>query len=501
MSKDNQLKIGAILSYVAIFINIAAGMLYTPWMVRQIGQSDYGLYTLANSLIALFLVDFGLSSATSRYISKYRAEGNAEAVNNFLGAIYKLYLLITMIIFAVLFVLFFFIDGIYDNLTASEIEKFKVVYLIAGAFSVFNFPLVTFNGILTSYERFIELKLAEIVYRISFVGSTLVALLLGKGLYALVALHAAAGLLCSLYKFLVIKSKVPIKINFKYSDSGMYKEIFSFSIWVTLASLAQRLIFNITPSILGIVANTAAIAVFGIVSTFESYVYTITSAIKGMFLPKISKLVVEDESKLNPLLLGVGKYLYALNGLIVAGFIVLGKHFIDLWMGKGYELAYMGILLVTAPGLFHNAVQIAETTMIVKKKVNIQAYVAIGTGVLNVILSLPLSKFYGVIGSCISIFIAYMAREIALNIIYHKALSYDMITFCKKCYIRMSLPIVATILFGIPLNLLLKDDGWMMFVIKGVIIVLAYLVFVYLLGFGKDEKRSILNTFKAKIKR
>ena len=94
-----------------------------------------------------------------------------------------------------------------------------------------------------------------------------------------------------------------------------------------------------------------------------------------------------------------------------------------------------------------------------------------------------------------------MAREIALNIIYHKALSYDMITFCKKCYIRMSLPIVATILFGIPLNLLLKDDGWMMFVIKGVIIVLAYLVFVYLLGFGKDEKRSILNTVKAKIKR
>lgn len=65
----------------------------------------------------------------------------------------------------------------------------------------------------------------------------------------------------------------------------------------------------------------------------------------------------------------------------------------------------------------------------------------------------------------------------------------------------MSLPIVATILFGIPLNLLLKDDGWMMFVIKGVIIVLAYLVFVYLLGFGKDEKRSILNTVKAKIKR
>ena len=68
-------------------------------MVDTIGKSDCGLYTLSNSPITLFLVDFGLSSAVSRYVAKYRAEGRQDKVNNFLGAVYKLYLIIDAVIF------------------------------------------------------------------------------------------------------------------------------------------------------------------------------------------------------------------------------------------------------------------------------------------------------------------------------------------------------------------------------------------------------------------
>ena len=92
---------------------------------------------------------------------------NQEKINNFLGAIYKLYLVITAVMLIVLAVLFFFIDVIYKELTPVEIQQFKVVYVIAASFSVFNFPFVTFNGILTSYEKFIQLKLADIIYRVT----------------------------------------------------------------------------------------------------------------------------------------------------------------------------------------------------------------------------------------------------------------------------------------------------------------------------------------------
>ena len=100
--ENNQIKLGALLSYLSILINIVAGLVYTPWMIQTIGESDYGLFTLANSLITLFLMDFGLSSAATRYLSKYKAEGNQEKINNFMGLIYKLYLIIDVIIFLVI---------------------------------------------------------------------------------------------------------------------------------------------------------------------------------------------------------------------------------------------------------------------------------------------------------------------------------------------------------------------------------------------------------------
>ena len=67
--KLNQLKAGAFISYFSMAFNIIAGLIYTPWMVAKIGQSNYGLFTLANSLIAIFMLDFGLSSAVSRFLA------------------------------------------------------------------------------------------------------------------------------------------------------------------------------------------------------------------------------------------------------------------------------------------------------------------------------------------------------------------------------------------------------------------------------------------------
>lgn len=509
MNSSKQLKIGAILSYVSIAVNILAGLIYTPWMVNQIGKSHYGLYTLANSLISLFLVDFGLSSATARFVSKYKAEGNQEKVDNFLGVVYKLYLIIDAIIFTILLVVFFLIDKIYVNLTPQEIYEFKIVFIIAASFAVFNFPFVTQNGVLTAYEKFVPLKLADIIYRFLLVGLTVVALLLGYGLYALVAVHAIAGLAIILYKFIVLKKLTPVKVNFKYSDKTLYKEIFGFSVWTTVTLLAQRLIFNITPTILGITADTSAIAIFGVINVIEGYAYTITTAINGMFMPKISKdfVAVGDGDmhafgkRVQPLYLKIGKFQFAINGLIVVGFAIVGKSFINLWMGEGYSQAYLGILLVIIPGIFINSLQIANTSLVVTNNVKIQSLIAVITGVINVILSFILSYFYGVIGACISICIAYFVRAILINVVANKVLKLDLKQFCKSCYLRMSIPILFTIAIGYAMNMLISDSGWIMFLTKALIVIVVYLLAVYVLGLNNEEREFAVAKFNRIFKR
>lgn len=492
MSSNKQIRNGAILSYISITINILSGLVYTPWMVSRIGQSQFGLYTLANSIISLFLLDLGLGLATSRYISKYRAEGNQEKIDFFLGSIYKIYAALSGVLLVFFSVFFFCIDYVYTQLTVEEIRQFRVVYCISAGFSVINFPFVTFDGILSSYEKFIPLKLTEIAYRILYIATTSVALLLNHGLYVFVGLHAVVGLAITLAKGIIIKRTLPIRICFHKQDNRLYREIFSFSLWVSITSLAQRLIFNLMPSILGVVASSSAIAVFGIVTTIESYAYTVIAAIKGLFMPRVSELLLKDEKGLGSLNLSVGKFLYGLNGLIIVGFTILGKDFLLLWMGPEYADAYAGILLVLIPGLFYNSLQIANTTIIATKKVDLQAYVTVGTGVINVILAFPLSYRYGVIGSCLAIFIAYIARAIALNIMYHKVLPFDMLEFSKECYLKMSIPIVVAVLCCAPLHDVSISSDWLGLIIKGILVSAIYFVSIFVLGMSKVDRKAAL---------
>ena len=63
------IKLGGLLGYLALGINIIFGLFFTPWVIATLGTSDYGVYTLATSIINLFLIDFGLSTTTSVFSS------------------------------------------------------------------------------------------------------------------------------------------------------------------------------------------------------------------------------------------------------------------------------------------------------------------------------------------------------------------------------------------------------------------------------------------------
>lgn len=480
MKPKDQLKYGAMLSYCSIALNIVAGLLYTPWMIEQIGRSQYGLFTLANSLITLFLIDFGLSSATARYVSKYIAEGRQDRVDYFLGAIYQLYMVLDAVIFLVLLVIYLFLDRIYVKLTPAELETFKVVYLISAGFSVLNFPFVTLNGILTSYERFIPLKSADVLYRLMVVGFTVMALLQGLGLYALVAVNALCGLVITGYKLLAVKRGTPVRVKFGCADRALYRDIFSFSLWVTAGTVAQRLVFTITPSILGMTVDSAAIAVFGVVMTIEGYTYTVTGAINGMFMPKIARMYTEDDGlrALNRLAVAVGKFQFLLNALIVVGFAAVGRDFIRLWVGEGFRQAYAGILLVSIPGLFYNALQIANTAMVVQKKVRQQALITIVTGLVNLCLCPILSLRFGVIGACVSIFLAYTVRAALCHRVYRRMLQLDIAALAKECYLKAVPPVAVTLAVGCGMNRLLDSVSWTAVAVKGTAVVLTFILSV-----------------------
>lgn len=503
--KASQLKTGAILSYIAIALNIVSGLIYTPWMISKIGQSNYGLYTLATSFITMFLMDFGMSSTVTRFLSVYNARNDQTGVNNFLGVIYKLYILIDVLIFAVLLVIYFFIGNIYDNLPADELQIFKVLYVIVGLFSVISFPFTNLNGVLTAYEKFIPLKLCEMIQKISTVIIMVIVLTCNGNVYSLVAVNALVGLAVIAIKLVVIRKATSVKINFAFFSKGILKNIFSFSVWTTVSSIMQRLIFNIAPTIIAAVSVTGSVgvAVFGLGSTIEGYVYTFAAAISGMFMPRVSKIIVSEnkDKDLLQLMIRIGHLQAVLIGFIIIGFISFGRSFIiDIWHKPDFELSYICAILMIIPSFFHTPMEIANTALVVEGRVKLQAFVMIIMGLVSFCSSLVLSRLYGAVGAATAIFAAYMVRTILFAIIYYKIIHINMKKFIKEVFVKLAPHFIIVLTVGLLLEAFNPImNGYIRFGVNITVLTIIYFLIMTVCGFN-DYEKMLISEFIGKLK-
>lgn len=493
MSSSRQIKLGALMSYVAISVNIISGLVYTPWMISSIGRENFGLYTLALSVITLFVFDFGLSNAVTRFISKYLAEGNPEKANNCIGLVYRLYIIIDIVLFVILIGVFFFIPQIYRELTLEEIEKFKVVYAMAAMYAVVSFPFIPVNGVLTAHECFFQLKVCDVLHKLIIVGSMTACLLMGYGLYALVLVNALSGILTILFKLWCTRRFTAQKISWRYFNKAELKELAGYSGWVTVIALAQRCIFNLAPSILGAFSGTTAIAILGIAMTLEGYTYTFANALNGMFLPRVSRVLADKDGDILPLMIKMGRIQIYVVGLIVFGVICLGRCFIHLWVGDGFSESFLCAVLIIIPSFFHLPQMIGNDAIFAANKVKQLSIIYIVMAVVNLIGAAVLSPSFGATGICISVFVAYMIRTIGMDYIFYKEMNINVFKFFKETFVKLSIPMLICLGGGFVIAHFVTIDGWPGFIIKGMLYCIGFGLVTYIMAMNESEKKLILS--------
>lgn len=492
-NSSKQIKYGAMISYIAIAINIILGIVYTPWLIHTIGDSDYGLYTIAASLISMFVMDFGLGTAITKFISQYRAEKNAKAASDVISISVQLYILLDLIIACVLIVIFFLIDSIYINFTPTELERFKVVYLIVAVFNIVSFPFIPTSGVLMAYERFVGLNICDVISKIGTVIITVIALLHGGGLYALVTVNAVVNLFVIIIKIVLIKMQTDVKISIFCRNKTILKSLLGFSVWITIMVITQRLVVNITPSMIGAMVGAGAATLFSIANTLEGYCFTVGNVLTNMFLPKISRVLQSDDVKkeLTGLMIRVGRIQLIVAGLIIIGLFSVGRDFIICWMGEEYVISYYCALLMIVPNFFNWPLLIAATALTAINRVKEPAIVNVCTAAINIALEVFTIPQWGVLGAAIAICISYLFRAFAMIYLYRKYLQVDLAVFIKSTYIKLFIPLLFVGIIGVIIGKMISMTGWMGLIAEGSLVVLIFIVIIGIFGLTSDEKSQI----------
>lgn len=462
---------GAFISYVSIFLNIVVSLVYTPWMIHQIGVSDYGLYSLVGTFLSYFLLDFGLAGTITRFVAKYRAEGDEKKVANMLGLTAKVYFVLDAIIFIVLFVLYFFLSEIFGGgLTSNEIAKLKVLYCIAGSFSVLSFLFKPVSGAMMAYEYFVENKTLDLFVRVGTVAFIVIMLLLGGNVYHLVFITGFVGFAVALLRYTIFVRKSKLKIHWGYFRKTELMGLFSFSVWVLVVQLSQMFRLNLVPTILGIFNNTTEISIFSVGRNLEGMVFTISAALNGLFLPMVSRMVQTGDRKgIMDLMIRVGRIQLYIILLIFSGFCVFGQSFIYLWVGETFNASFYVFLLLVFVNILSLTMQIGMDLVYAENKIKHTAMRVVVSSAIGLVLSIIFAPKYGAIGCAAATGVALVLTQILYIDFYQKKMGLDMGFFFKNCHLKIMPLIVVYAVVGYYTCRYLTIDNWLMlFAVIGV---------------------------------
>src|SRR5699024_6694344 len=470
----SQLKAGVYLSYLSLFVTNISNLILTPFIIRNLGDSQYGLYMLIGALVGYIAVlDFGLGNTTVRYVAKYRTEKDKAGEENFLFSTLVIYIVISVLVLLIGTILYNFLDLIFEgSLTASELPIAKVMFIILIINLAITLPMKLFTGIMNAYEKFVILRALNIGRLIIRMILIFIFLFLGYKAIAIVLIDAILNVFMIAFSMFFVFVKLKVKIKPHNFSISIYKEIFSYSSLIFISVIVDQIYWRIGHLILGVVASTTEVAVFAIGIMFGQYFITFATAISGVFLPKVTGMVINKSTgeELTDLFIKTGRLQFLVLGLILGGFITLGKTFVLLWAGPGYGESWIIALIVMIPLMIVLTQTIGRTVLQAKNLHGFRALIYLIIAVINTFTSIYLAKNYGSVGAATGTSLSLiLGNIIAINFVYHFKAGLNIPRFFKEMYHKLLVTFILTLIIGILLSIVLSNDTWIMFVVNGLL--------------------------------
>lgn len=462
----NQLKVGVILNYVILGLNSLVGIAYTPYLLRMLGQSEYGLYSLAASVIAyLSILDLGFGNAVIRYTAKFRAEGKIEEQYSMFGTFIVLYTIIGVISLIAGFALYSNLDTLFgQTLTPIELERSRSIVLLMVFNLAFTFPLSIYGAIITAYEDFVFLRIVQIARILLNTFVMIYLLSVGYKAIAMVVVQTVFNILTLLLNAFYCKYKIHIKVIFGKINKSFLKEVAIYSFWIFLNVIMDRIYWSTGQFVLGALVGTAAVAVFAVAIQLQGMYMMFSTAVAGVFLPRVTAMVAKNNSKkeISDLFIKTSRVQYIILSYILSGFVVFGHQFIIFWAGSGYDDAFYITLLFFIPLTIPLIQNIGIIILQAHNQMKFRSILYIFIALASLLLQIPLSKYYGGIGCACAIAGALIIGQIIImNIYYYKVQKIDILKFwieiLKMSMMPFFLSLVACVVVSIiPIDSMFK---------------------------------------------
>lgn len=420
-TKDRpSLTLNAISNWTSLVLHVAIGFFLTPFIIRTLGKSGYGIWTLVTSLVGYYgLLNLGVGTAINRYIARYTAQQDDEALNHIASTALVMFCFTGLL--AAIFS-FVFAESIakFFEVKPENIEDFKRLVRLIGLTTGISFPSHVFGAIVNSREHFTATNIVSIVQILLRTALTVALLQNGFGLTGLGIsdlLTTTFGLAVYFVIFKIYASD--IRITLAYANRRTLKKLIIYGGITTVIIVADIVRINFDSIVIGKFVNLDAIGVYGVAALIIRYIVNAITSGMRVLIPRFSYLdgagQTDQLKKLFLRSLNICAFLAFGAGMLS---LIFGGRFIVLWVGREFIPAIPVLLILSIAYAFALCQNPAIGLMYALKKHYIFAAATIVEATANLILSIILAPKYGINGVALGTAIPMIIVKVFIQPLY-----------------------------------------------------------------------------------
>jgi len=312
----------------------------TPIFVSSLGVERYGIWMLINGLIGFGggALGLGLTDATIKYVSKYRALSDGEKVNEVIRCTVSIYLLMGLVMAVIVFYSApFLVNNVFN--IEQENKELAVIAIGLGALGIISrFINDIFRSVIYAFERHdINARVTMIIDSVT-IGFNVLLVMLGYGLVEVLLTIIFFLAIGGFIKAWIIKTNLSENLIFlPLFKLTIVKEVFGYSYYTWLRSILHITQSNFDRFLIASLISTSMLTYYTVALKAVQAVHTLLNRSTTFLFPFISKLIAQEKS--DRLLRVYNKSTAAIIVVSTSLFLPLylfGYNILEVWMGAEF---------------------------------------------------------------------------------------------------------------------------------------------------------------------
>jgi len=327
------------LGYLHTLVVLAVGLWLTPFLLRQLGTHDYGLWLLASQvLVYLALMDLGVVALVPREVAFAVGErgsvgrGFSPADPDPVAAVVRR--TIGLVVWQTPAVALAAAAAVW--LLPSEWELMRRPFAIVAAGFVLAFPLRVFTALLQGLQDLAYLGVVQLVAWTAGTATTIALAFAGAGLYALAGGWVVSQLLPALVAWRRVAVAFPGVLPRRIARLSWSEARCSLGrgSWISVAQIAQVLLSGTDLVVAGRLLGPEAIVPYACTGKLLSMLANQPQLFMQMALPALSELRGSAaRARLFEVSRSMTQVMLLASGAIVALVLVVNGPFVSWWVG------------------------------------------------------------------------------------------------------------------------------------------------------------------------